>query len=507
MTRRRPGVVSSSAPMQTTDATPAPQDDDSVAPSPAGAPADPAVFVGRARPAFALLLSVPIVLLADHPVPVLVGSGVFAALEAVAGLAPRLLGRPLAPSFELLRLVLVAALLVLLPSWTGDPRAPTWLLGLLAAGGAAASLPASLALAAIAAMTVASGAGIMLAEGPLTTALTAAFAVAAAGGLVALGLAHHTRNDEALRSALARLEREVDGRSRIEDQLRHAHDELEKRVEERTIALTRAFRKMESEIKVRRLAEEQALEANRIKSSFLANMSHELRTPLNAIIGYSEILLEDTERPDLHEIRADITRIRGAAGHLLALISDVLDLSKIESGKMEISSEVFPLPEVLDSVMATVAPLAERNGDTVKLRCSRELGTIKTDRTKLHQILSNLLSNACKFTRNGRIELSVQDVVEAGRRWFDFAVSDTGIGIAPEVMERLFTPFVQADSSTTRKFGGTGLGLAISRHYARMLGGDITVKSEPGKGSTFLLRLPSEAVDPRAAGLLLVSHF
>ncbi|MFY0536033.1 sensor histidine kinase [Nannocystis pusilla] len=242
-------------------------------------------------------------------------------------------------------------------------------------------------------------------------------------------------------------------------------------------------------------------------SSFLANMSHELRTPLNAIIGYSEILLEDTARPDLRELHEDLGKIHGSAEHLLALISDILDLSKIESGKMDINLEAFQLGDVLGSVMSHLAPLAERNGDTLKLRCARDLGEIKTDRTKLHQILSNLLSNACKFTHNGRIELSIRIQAEGGRSWYRFEVSDTGIGIAPDVLERLFAPFVQADSSTTRKFGGTGLGLAISRHYARMLGGDITVRSQPGVGSVFTLRLPQEAVDPRKAGVILVSHF
>jgi signal transduction histidine kinase len=191
----------------------------------------------------------------------------------------------------------------------------------------------------------------------------------------------------------------------------------------------------------------------------------------------------------------------------LAIISDILDLSKIEAGKMEINTEVFAVAEVVDSVMNAVAPLTERNHNTLKLRCPRDLGTIKTDRTKVHQILANLLSNACKFTHEGRVELTVRLAVAESRRWVEFSVFDTGIGISPETLERLFAPFTQADSSTTRKYGGTGLGLAISRHYARMLGGDITVRSTVGEGSTFTLRLPAEATDPRTSGLLLVSHF
>jgi signal transduction histidine kinase len=316
---------------------------------------------------------------------------------------------------------------------------------------------------------------------------------------------HLDRGGAALRSTLGRLEREISERQRVEQQLRDTRDELELRVEERTIALTKINRRLEKEVRDRRGAETHALEANRIKSAFLANMSHELRTPLNAIIGYCEILLEDTPKAD--DAALDLQKIRNSADHLLAIISDVLDLSKIEAGKMDINVEQFPVSEVVDSVMTAVSPQAEKNHNTLKLRCPRELGTIKTDRTKLHQILSNLLSNACKFTQEGRVELTVMLTFADTRRWFEFSVVDTGIGIAPETIERLFAPFTQADSSTTRKYGGTGLGLAISRHYARMLGGDIHVRSTPGEGSTFTLKLPVEAVDPRSAGLLLVSHF
>jgi signal transduction histidine kinase len=339
---------------------------------------------------------------------------------------------------------------------------------------------------------------------PGVAATTAAAVLA--GALVAAILVQVDRSGAALRGTLARIEREASERQRIEQQLREAHDELEARVEERTIALTKINRKLEKEVRDRRLAETQALEANRIKSAFLANMSHELRTPLNAIIGYCEILLEDAAARG-EGGRTDLERIRSSADHLLAIISDVLDLSKIEAGKMDINAEVFPALEVVDSVMNAAYPQAEKNRNTLKLRCPRELGTIKTDRTKLHQILSNLLSNACKFTHEGRVELSVQLAFSDGRPWFEFSVLDTGIGIAPETLERLFSPFTQADSSTTRKYGGTGLGLAISRHFARMLGGDITVRSAPDQGSTFTLRLPAEAADPRSAGLLLVSHF
>ena len=462
---------------------------------------------GRGISLLLVLLGALVTALSPAPLRAGVACGAVLGLHLLGELLQRLLQHRRGLLVHVAQFVALAVILAAVPLWLGAAT-PFWLLGLIAAGTAPLAFPrASVARLVVLALALACGAGLWAAGAPVGGALLALGAVSGAGLLVAFSLAHQERSAQALRSTLARLEREVQRRQQIEDQLRGAHGDLEQRVEERTIALTKANRKMEQEIKVRRVAEEQALEASRIKSSFLANMSHELRTPLNAIIGYTEILLEDTEREGMSGFHQDVTKIRGAATHLLALISDVLDLSKIESGKMELSTEAFPLAELLDGVISTIAPLAERNGNTLKLRTARELGLIKSDRTKLHQILNNLLSNACKFTSAGRIELSVHDHAEGARRWFDFAVSDTGIGIPPEVMERLFTPFVQADSSTTRKFGGTGLGLAISRHYARMLGGDITVQSEPGRGSTFTLRLPSEPVDPREAGLLLVSHF
>ncbi|MCY1010083.1 ATP-binding protein [Nannocystis pusilla] len=461
---------------------------------------------GRAIVLVSVVLAAVVVVAADHSPAAVLGCSAFVLVQAVSFFNPVSFDRARTRTRDLVRYAALACLLVVLPGLLA-PDAPVMLLGLAAACAAPLSFAPRLAGACVAGLSLACALGVLVAGGPTSQALIAALTVSAAGVPLTLVLAHHGRSGEILRTALGRLEREMENRQQIEDQLRRTHDELERRVEERTIALTRANRKMESEIRVRRQAEEQALEANRIKSSFLANMSHELRTPLNAIIGYSEILLEDTARPDLHELHEDLGKIHGSAEHLLALISDILDLSKIESGKMDINIEAFQLGDVLGSVMSHLAPLAERNGDTLKLRCARDLGELKTDRTKLHQILSNLLSNACKFTHNGRIELSIRIQAEGGRSWYRFEVSDTGIGIAPDVLERLFAPFVQADSSTTRKFGGTGLGLAISRHYARMLGGDITVRSQPGVGSVFTLRLPQEAVDPRKAGVILVSHF
>jgi signal transduction histidine kinase len=468
----------------------------------AAAPRVPAVgFAAVAVPALALVVA-----LAERPlVAGAWGLGLLAA-HALASALPRL--RPDAPPLagELLRQLGFAAGLVGLPGAAG-PASPTWLVALAVGCTVPLSLPGpGWTAAGLGVVGSAAAIGAALADlgWPGVAATTAAAVLA--GALVAAILVQVDRSGAALRGTLARIEREASERQRIEQQLREAHDELEARVEERTIALTKINRKLEKEVRDRRLAETQALEANRIKSAFLANMSHELRTPLNAIIGYCEILLEDAAARG-EGGRTDLERIRSSADHLLAIISDVLDLSKIEAGKMDINAEVFPALEVVDSVMNAAYPQAEKNRNTLKLRCPRELGTIKTDRTKLHQILSNLLSNACKFTHEGRVELSVQLAFSDGRPWFEFSVLDTGIGIAPETLERLFSPFTQADSSTTRKYGGTGLGLAISRHFARMLGGDITVRSAPDQGSTFTLRLPAEAADPRSAGLLLVSHF
>ena len=461
-------------------------------------------FLGRVFPAVVAPAAVLVVVLAERPAITGLLCLAFLALDFAASLlAARRPG--IARLAEGLRFLGFTAVLLALPTYAG-PAAPSWLLGLAVACTAPISLPGRVpAFAGVLVIAGATAGGLALAGVPMLTIAGVVAALLVCGTLMTAIVSHLDRGGAALRSTLTRLEREISERQRVEQQLRDTRDELELRVEERTIALTKINRRLEKEVKDRRGAETHALEANRIKSAFLANMSHELRTPLNAIIGYCEILLEDT--PPTDEDALDLQKIRSSADHLLAIISDVLDLSKIEAGKMDINVEQFPVSEVVDSVMTAVAPQVEKNHNTLKLRCPRELGTIKTDRTKLHQILSNLLSNACKFTQEGRIELTVQLTFGDARRWFEFAVVDTGIGIAPETIERLFAPFTQADSSTTRKYGGTGLGLAISRHYARMLGGDIHVRSTPGEGSTFTLKLPVEAVDPRSAGLLLVSHF
>ena len=230
--------------------------------------------------------------------------------------------------------------------------------------------------------------------------------------------------------------------------------------------------------------------ANRAKSAFLANMSHELRTPLNAIIGYSEILLEDAKDMGYGEATADLNRIQNAGRHLLEIISDILDLSKIEAGKMDLHFEELDLGSLLEGVLETAAPLAEKNANKLEFDCEKEVGTLYTDQTKIRQILLNLLSNACKFTQNGRVHLRVWRERERGGEELVCTVADSGIGMTEQEVERLFQPFTQADASTTRKYGGTGLGLAISKRFCQLMGGDISVESAPGVGSVFTMRLP-----------------
>jgi signal transduction histidine kinase len=234
----------------------------------------------------------------------------------------------------------------------------------------------------------------------------------------------------------------------------------------------------------------QLAEASQHKSQFLANMSHELRTPLNAIIGVSEMLREDAEA--LQQDVEPLDRVLGAARHLLALINDILDLSKIEAGRMELQFEDFALAPLINSVVKTVEPLAAKNGNQVAVHCDAAIGTVHADEMRLRQALLNLMSNANKFTDHGGITIDARQTQRDGRDWVSIAVSDTGIGMTAEQMGKLFQEFSQADASTTRKYGGTGLGLAISKRFCQMMGGDITVESEPGKGSVFTVRLPRE---------------
>ena len=242
-------------------------------------------------------------------------------------------------------------------------------------------------------------------------------------------------------------------------------------------------------------ARQEAEAANSTKSQFLASMSHELRTPLNAIIGYSEMLTEDAQESGQLESVPDLEKILSAGKHLLSLINDILDLSKIEAGKMELFVEDFDLEEALEGVSSTVKPLMENKSNRFVTDVQGPIGQMTTDLTKLRQILFNLLSNAAKFTDDGTITLSVSQRSENGRELIEFAVKDTGIGLTAEQMGKLFQAFTQAEASTTRKYGGTGLGLALSRYFCEMLGGTISVESEPDKGSTFLVVLPRMLAD------------
>ena len=252
---------------------------------------------------------------------------------------------------------------------------------------------------------------------------------------------------------------------------------------------------------VNRMSEElgrlyQQLEAfSRNKSQFLANMSHELRTPLNAIIGVSEMLREDAEA--LKQDLEPLDRVLGAGRHLLALINDILDLSKIEAGRMELHPDSFAVAPLVDDVVKTIEPLAAKNGNQVAVHCDGEIGTMHADQMRLRQALLNLMSNANKFTERGTITIDARHGQENGHDWITLAVTDTGIGMTPAQMGKLFQEFSQASSATASKYGGTGLGLVISRRFCQMMGGDITVESEPGRGSTFTIRLPRIVEAPK----------
>jgi len=237
-------------------------------------------------------------------------------------------------------------------------------------------------------------------------------------------------------------------------------------------------------------ARDEALEANRAKSMFLANMSHELRTPMNAIIGYSEMLIEESAELTPAEFVPDLRKILASGTHLLALINDALDLSKIEAGKMNLVVAPFMIRPTVDAVITTVQPLLQKRGNQLVLHCPEAPIQIVSDEMRLRQILANLLSNAVKFTENGTITLSITSTTHNEVEHLVMAVSDTGIGMTPEQLGNLFRPFVQADNSTTRKYGGTGLGLAISRHFCQMMGGDLRVSSVPDAGSTFSVAIP-----------------
>jgi adenylate cyclase len=232
--------------------------------------------------------------------------------------------------------------------------------------------------------------------------------------------------------------------------------------------------------------------ASENKSQFVSSMSHELRTPLNAIIGLTDMMVQNAARFGTEKALEPLNRVHRAGTHLLGLINQVLDLSKIEAGKLELSPESVSLAPLIDEVIGTAGQLAEPNKNHLVVEVQDNLGTLTVDPMRLRQILLNLLSNACKFTKEGQVALRVRKVADE-RNWAEFAVADTGIGMTLEQLTKLFAEFAQADASTAKRYGGTGLGLSITRKLARMMGGDVTVASDPGKGSVFTVRLPGDA--------------
>src|SRR6266850_8079300 len=275
--------------------------------------------------------------------------------------------------------------------------------------------------------------------------------------------------------------------------LHHANDELKTRTMELEGEIVHRKEMQQELLNAKHAAED----ANRAKSAFLANMSHELRTPLNAIIGYSEMLQEDAQDLGEKHFVADLQKIHSAGKHLLGLINDVLDISKIEAGKMDLFLETIDVPAMVQDVVNTIRPLVQKNGNALTVECAENLGPMRADATKVRQALFNLLSNACKFTDKGTVSLRVSRERTNRAGHFVFRVGDSGIGMTPEQTGKLFKAFTQADASTTRKYGGSGLGLAITRHFCQMMGGDVTVESEVGKGSTFTIKLPAVVVTTR----------
>ncbi len=286
---------------------------------------------------------------------------------------------------------------------------------------------------------------------------------------------------------ITRVARRGDEPGQLARAFQHMAQEVATREQTLSHAVEQRTAQLAESMKTAQQAKAQAEEANTTKSKFLANMSHELRTPLNAIIGYSEILVEEMTDLEVPSLIPDVQKIHGAGQHLLGLINNILDLSKVEAGKVELFLETFAIAPLMQEITDTIHPLLIKNHNTLVVNCSIDIGTMRSDITKLRQSLFNLLSNAGKFTENGTVTLTVE---RKESDWISFSVSDTGIGMTPQQQAKLFQAFTQADLSTTRKYGGTGLGLVITQQFCHLLGGEIHVESEAGQGTTFTLRLP-----------------
>jgi signal transduction histidine kinase/DNA-binding response OmpR family regulator len=289
--------------------------------------------------------------------------------------------------------------------------------------------------------------------------------------------------------SIRKVARRADEPGQLARAFQHMAQEVSTREQNLSQAVDQRTAQLAESMKAAQEAKILAEEANTTKSKFLANMSHELRTPLNAIIGYSEMLVEEMADLRIPSLIPDVQKIHGAGQHLLGLINNILDLSKVEAGKMELFVETFAIAPLIEEVAATLRPLVAKNHNNLVVNCPADIGSMRADVTKLRQSLFNLLSNASKFTENGTITLAVE---RQEPDWINFSISDTGIGMTPEQQAKLFQAFTQADVSTTRKYGGTGLGLVITQQFCKIMGGDIQVESEAGRGTTFTMRLPEQ---------------